>query len=64
VKEAKFFNDTVQYAGWNATPEHKGTLKAYGSPILIKQENEKRKKTLLGNGTAYEYPEAKYYLTQ
>jgi hypothetical protein len=23
----KFFNDTVQWAGWNATPEHTDTLK-------------------------------------
>jgi hypothetical protein len=22
----KFFNDTVQWAGWNATPEHTDTL--------------------------------------
>jgi hypothetical protein len=22
---AKFFNDTILYAGWNATPEHKDT---------------------------------------
>jgi hypothetical protein len=29
----KFFNDTVQWAGWNATPEHTDTLKTYGCPI-------------------------------
>jgi hypothetical protein len=23
----KFFNDTLQWAGWNATPEHTDTLK-------------------------------------
>jgi hypothetical protein len=40
----KFFNDTVQWTGWNATPEHTDTLKAYGCPILIKQKiGEKRR---------------------
>jgi hypothetical protein len=24
----KFFNDTIQWPGWNATPEHTDTLKA------------------------------------
>jgi hypothetical protein len=24
----KFLNDTIQWAGWNATPEHTDTLKA------------------------------------
>jgi hypothetical protein len=24
----KFFNDTIQWAGWNATPEHTDTFKA------------------------------------
>jgi hypothetical protein len=33
----KFFNDTVQWAGWNTTPEHTDTLKTYDCPILIKQ---------------------------
>jgi hypothetical protein len=39
----KFFNDTIQWAGWNATPEHTDTLKT----LLIKQktEEEKKKKT-------------------
>jgi hypothetical protein len=36
----KFFNDTVQWAGWNATPEHSDTLKTYGCPILTKQKIE------------------------
>jgi hypothetical protein len=40
----KFFNDTVQWAGWNATPEHTDTLKTYNCPILIKQNiKEKRR---------------------
>jgi hypothetical protein len=34
----KFFNDTLQCAGWNATPEHTATLKTYDCPILIKQK--------------------------
>jgi hypothetical protein len=44
----KFFNDTIQWAGWNATPEHRDTLKAYDYPILIKQKKtEGKKKTPL-----------------
>jgi hypothetical protein len=31
----KFFNDTIQYVGWNAMSEHKRTLKAYDCPIII-----------------------------
>jgi hypothetical protein len=43
----KVFNDTVQWAGWNATPEHTDTLnKTYDCPILIKQKNRRKKKTL------------------
>jgi hypothetical protein len=42
----KFFNDTVQWAGWNATPEHTDTLKTYVCPVLIKQKNRRKKKTL------------------
>jgi hypothetical protein len=34
----KFFNDTTQWAGWNATPEHTETLKTYDYPTLIKQK--------------------------
>jgi hypothetical protein len=26
----KFFNDTIQWASWDATPEHTDTLKRYG----------------------------------
>jgi hypothetical protein len=37
---AKFLNDTIQWAGLNATPEHKGTLEAYDGPIIIKQNIE------------------------
>jgi hypothetical protein len=40
----KFSNDTIQWAGWNAKPEHTDTLKAYDCPILINQKiDEKRK---------------------
>jgi hypothetical protein len=27
VAAVKFFNDTIQWAGWNSTPEHADTLK-------------------------------------
>jgi hypothetical protein len=30
----KFFNDTIQWAGWNAMPEYTDTLKTYDCPIL------------------------------
>jgi hypothetical protein len=32
----KFFRGTIQWAGWNAMPEHTDTLKAYDCPILFK----------------------------
>jgi hypothetical protein len=35
----KFFNHTIQWADWNATPEHTDTLKTHNHPILIKQKN-------------------------
>jgi hypothetical protein len=31
----KFFNDTIQWAGWNATPEHTDTHYTYDCVILI-----------------------------
>jgi hypothetical protein len=38
VKAAvKFFNGTIQLAGWYAMPEYSDTLKPYNCPILIKQ---------------------------
>jgi hypothetical protein len=40
----KFFNDTIQWAGWNATPRHIDTLKAYDSSILIKQKAEEKRR--------------------
>jgi hypothetical protein len=33
-----FFNDTIQWAGWNATPERTDAFKTYQCPILIKQK--------------------------
>jgi hypothetical protein len=36
----KFFNDTIQRAGWNTTPEHTDTLKSNDCLILITQRIE------------------------
>jgi hypothetical protein len=44
----KFYNDTIQWAGWNATPEHTETLKTYDCPILIKQKIEERRRRRRG----------------
>jgi hypothetical protein len=50
----KFSNDTVlQWAGWNATPEHTDTLKTYNCPILNKQKL--KKKDSVEAGTDYKY---------
>jgi hypothetical protein len=32
---AKVFTDTIQLSGWNATPKHKVTLKAYDSHLQV-----------------------------
>jgi hypothetical protein len=40
----KVFNDTVQWADWNTTPEHTDTLKAYVCPILIKHKIEEKRR--------------------
>jgi hypothetical protein len=40
-----FVNGTIQWAGWNATPEQTETLKAYDYPILSKQNIKEKKKT-------------------
>jgi hypothetical protein len=34
----KFLNDTVQWAGWNAMPEHADSLKTCNCPVLTKQK--------------------------
>jgi hypothetical protein len=41
---ARFFNNTIQCAGWNATPEHERTLKTYDCPILIKGKTEEKRR--------------------
>jgi hypothetical protein len=33
----KFSNNTMQWAGWNATPEHTNAFKTCQVPVLIKQ---------------------------
>jgi hypothetical protein len=40
-------------AGWNATPEHRDTLKTYDCPILIKQKIEEKEDSV-AIGTDYE----------
>jgi hypothetical protein len=40
----KFFNNTIQWAGWNATPEHTDTLKTYDCAILIKQKIQEKRR--------------------
>jgi hypothetical protein len=37
-----FFNDTIQWAGWNATPEQ--AVKTYDCPILIKEKIEEKRR--------------------
>jgi hypothetical protein len=44
----KFFNDTIQWAGWNATPEHTDMLKSYDRPLLIKQKIEEKRRLRRG----------------
>jgi hypothetical protein len=40
----EFFNDTIQWAGWNSTPEHTDTVKTYDCPILFKQKIEEKRR--------------------
>jgi hypothetical protein len=35
----EFFNNTIQWAGWNAMPQHTDTVKTYDCPILITTRN-------------------------
>jgi hypothetical protein len=60
---AKFFNYTVQWAGWNATPEHTDMLKTNDCTILIKQIKSKKKEGSIEVGTDYEHQRTKDYLT-
>jgi hypothetical protein len=53
-----FFNDTMQWAWWNATPEYTETLRAYYCPILIKQRNWKKKEDSIETGTDYKHQKA------
>jgi hypothetical protein len=46
IEVVKFFDDTTELAGWNATPEHTDTLKTYEYPVLIKQKVEEKKTPL------------------
>jgi hypothetical protein len=59
----KFFNDTIQRAGWDATPEHTDMFKTYDCPILIKQKLKKMEDSI-EVGTNYEHQRAKDYLIQ
>jgi hypothetical protein len=47
-KILKFFSDTVQWAGWNATPGHTDIFKTYECPILIKQKIEDKRRLRRG----------------
>jgi hypothetical protein len=42
-QQLSFFNDTIQGAGWNPTPEHTDTFKIYECPILITQKNHRKR---------------------
>jgi hypothetical protein len=44
----KFFNDTIQWEGWNTTPEHTDSLKTYDCPRLIKQKFEEKRRLCRG----------------
>jgi hypothetical protein len=59
----KFFNDSVQWARWNTTPEHTDTLKTYDCPIFFKQ-NIEANENFVETDTDYERQKAKDYLTQ
>jgi hypothetical protein len=60
---AKLFHDTIQWVGWNATLEHKGTHEALNFPIKIKQ-NIEEKEDSVENGATYGHLQARDYLTQ
>jgi hypothetical protein len=52
----------MQWAGWNATPEHTDKLKTYEYPILIKQKSEEKRRLRRG-GMDNKHQTAKDYLT-
>jgi hypothetical protein len=41
-------SSSVQWTGWNATPEHTDTLKIHDCPILIKQKIEEKRRLRRG----------------
>jgi hypothetical protein len=57
----KFFNDTIQCAGWNATTEHTDTFETYNRPILLIKKLKKTEDTI-DAGTDYLHQRAKDYL--
>jgi hypothetical protein len=59
----KFFNDTMQWAGWNTMPEDTGTFKTYQSPILMKQKIIDKRR-LRETGIDYKHERANDYSTQ
>jgi hypothetical protein len=40
----KFYNDTVQWAGWNAMPEQTDRLKTYECPILNNKKSKEERR--------------------
>jgi hypothetical protein len=50
----KFFNNTIQWEGWNTVPKHTNTLKTHDCPILIKQKLEEKRR--LRNGWQKQKP--------
>jgi hypothetical protein len=57
------FNYTIQWAGWNGTPEHKRALKAYNCPIITKQKIEEKEDSV-ENDTDHEQQQARDYVMQ
>jgi hypothetical protein len=55
---AKFFNDTIQCVGWNATTEHRRTLQAYDCPIIISNKLMKEEDST-ENGNIYVQPQGR-----
>jgi hypothetical protein len=59
-----FFNVTMQWTGWNTTPEHTDMLTTLDCPIQIKQKNRRKTKTLQILCTESERQKAKDYSAQ
>jgi hypothetical protein len=58
----KSFNDTVQWAGWKATPKHTAAHKIHDCPITNKKSQKKEDSAEAG--TDYEHQRVNDYLTQ